>query len=72
MRTPMMVVAGLAFAATVSAPLAQARPTCQGGEEQSICQTNGSVSIKARPGIKAPPANQPVFPWMAGGFPGAE
>jgi hypothetical protein len=27
------------------------------------------VSIKARPGTTAPPANQPVFPWL--GMPGA-
>ncbi len=62
-------MAGLAVVAGVSAPSAGARPTCQQTDFKSICQTNGSVSIKARPGTTAPPANQPVFPWL--GAPGA-
>ena len=63
-----VLIAGLAVFAGVSAPAASARPTCQQTDFKSICQTNGSVSIKARPGTTAPPANQPVFPWL--GAPG--
>jgi hypothetical protein len=63
------VLAGLVVAAGVSAPTAGARPTCQNTDFKSVCQTNGSVSIKARPGTVAPPANLPVFPWL--GMPGA-
>ena len=67
---PALMVAGLAaVAALVSAPAAQARPSCQDAGVKTVCQTNGSVSIKARPGTTAPPANQPVFPWL--GMPGA-
>jgi hypothetical protein len=60
------LLAGLVVAAGVSAPVAGARPTCQQTDFKSICQTNGSVSIKARPGTVAPPANLPVFPWIGG------
>ena len=63
-----LLLAGLTVAAGVSAPIASARPTCQSTDFKSICQTNGSVSIKARPGTLAPPANIPVFPWL--GMPG--
>ncbi|MBU3751345.1 MAG: hypothetical protein FGM52_13040 [Mycobacterium sp.] len=63
------LVVGLAVAAGVSAPVAGARPTCQDTATKSICSTTGSVSIKARPGTTAPPANMPVFPWF--GMPGA-
>lgn len=67
---PALMVAGMAaVAALVSAPSAQARPSCQDAGVKTVCQTNGSVSIKARPGTTAPPANQPVFPWL--GMPGA-
>ena len=67
---PALMVAGMAaVAALVSAPGAQARPSCQDAGVKTVCQTNGSVSIKARPGTTAPPANQPVFPWL--GMPGA-
>ena len=62
-------VAALAATAVAAAPAAQARPTCQDAGVKTICQTNGSVSIKARPGTTAPPANIPVFPWL--GAPGA-
>jgi hypothetical protein len=68
-RAATAVLAGLVVAAGVSAPSAGARPTCQNTDFKSICQTNGSVSIKARPGTVAPPANIPVFPWL--GMPGA-
>lgn len=60
---------GLAVVAGVSAPAAGARPTCNDTDFKSVCQTNGSVAIKARPGTTAPPANIPVFPWL--GMPGA-
>lgn len=63
------MVAGLAVAAGVAAPAAIARPTCQSTDFKSICATNGSTSIKARPGTVAPPGNMPHIPWIgvAGG-----
>ena len=64
-----VLLAGLAVVAGVAAPAASARPTCQDTATTTICQTSGSVSIKARPGTTAPPANLPVFPWL--GMPGA-
>jgi hypothetical protein len=64
-----VVLVGLAAASVISAPMASARPTCQDTATKTICTTNGSTSIKARPGTTAPPANQPVFPWL--GMPGA-
>ncbi|MDH6198904.1 hypothetical protein M2272_005568 [Mycobacterium frederiksbergense] len=63
-----LLMATLAAVSTVSAPVAGARPTCQDTATKTICQTNGSVSIKARPGTTAPPANLPVIPWL--GMPG--
>ena len=62
-----LVLAGLTVAAGVSAPIASARPTCQSTDFKSICQTNGSVSIKARPGTVAPPANIPHMPFFGMG-----
>jgi hypothetical protein len=62
-----LLVAGAAVVAGVSAPSAMARPTCQSTDFKSVCQTNGSVSIKARPGTVAPPANIPHMPWGLGG-----
>ncbi|MBP2450450.1 hypothetical protein [Mycolicibacterium lutetiense] len=62
------VMAGLAAASVISAPVASARPTCQDTATKTICTTNGSTSIKARPGTVAPPANQPMMPWL--GMPG--
>lgn len=64
-----LLTVGLTAASLVWAPSAGARPTCQDTNTKTICQTNGSVSIKARPGMTAPPANLPVFPWL--GMPGA-
>ncbi len=64
-----LLLSGVAVATVMVAPAAQARPTCQQTDFKSICQTNGSVSIKARPGTVAPPANQPMIPWL--GAPGA-
>ena len=61
-----VVLAGLAVAAGVSAPVAVARPTCQSTDFKSICSTNGSTSIKARPGTVAPPANIPHMPFFGG------
>lgn len=62
------LMASLAAVSVVSAPVANARPTCQDTATKTICTTNGSTSIKARPGTTAPPANIPVFPWL--GMPG--
>ena len=59
-------MAGLTVVAGVAAPSAVARPTCQSTDFKSICQTNGSVSIKARPGTVAPPANIPHMPFLGG------
>lgn len=64
-----LLLSGVAVATVMVAPAAQARPTCQQTDFKSICQTNGSVSIKARPGTVAPPANMPMIPWL--GAPGA-
>lgn len=61
-----LVLAGLTVAAGVSAPVAFARPTCQSTDFKSICSTNGSTSIKARPGTVAPPANIPHMPFIGG------
>lgn len=62
-----MVSAGLVVAAIVWAPAAAARQTCQDTGNSTICQTNGSVSIAATPGTKAPPPNRPQYgigtPW---------
>jgi hypothetical protein len=52
-----LVVVGMAVGAAVSAPTAAAA-TCRDTGGSTICQTNGSVSIKARPTTTAPPANQ--------------
>ncbi len=65
-RKTALVVAGLAVAAGVAAPAATARPTCQSTDFKSICSTNGSTSIKARPGTVAPPGNMPHIPWIGG------
>ena len=62
------LMAGLIVLAGVSAPVASARPNCQEAGVKTICQTNGSVSIKARPGTVAPPANIPHMPFL--GAPG--
>lgn len=61
-----LLLAGLTVAAGVSAPIAVARPTCQSTDFKSICSTNGSTSIKARPGTVAPPANIPHMPFIGG------
>lgn len=65
---PGVAIAALVGASLITAPAASARPTCQSSPETTICQTNGSTSIKVRPGTTAPSANQPFIPWL--GFPG--
>jgi len=62
-----LMLAGLTVAAGVSAPMAIARPSCQQTDFKSVCQTRGSVSIKARPGTTAPPANIPHMPFIGMG-----
>jgi hypothetical protein len=61
-----MLLAGLAAAAVVAAPAADARRTCHETGGSTICQTNGSVSIKAVPQTTAPPAIMPMNPWIGG------
>ena len=61
-----LLLAGLTVVAGVSAPIASARATCQSTDFKSICSTNGSWSMKARPGTVAPPANMPHIPWIGG------
>jgi hypothetical protein len=63
-----MLVAGSTAMALLSAPTAAARTTCRDTGTATVCESIGSVSIKARPGTTAPPANLPVFPWL--GSPG--
>ena len=67
-----LFLAALSVVAFTSAPVASARPTCQDPGItgiKTVCQTNGSVALKAVPGTVAPPANMPVHPWQ--GVPGA-
>lgn len=59
-----ILVAGLTVAAGLSAPVANASPNCQTTGTTTTCRTNGSVSIKARPGTTAAPAGQPRLPWF--------
>lgn len=49
-----VVVAPLISAPLISTPTASAQPTCQEAGTITRCQTNGSVSIKAVPGTRAP------------------
>ena len=68
-----LLLAATATAALMAAPAAGARPTCRdggtdtpGGPSTTSCVTDGSVSIRATPGTKAPPANRPSItglPW---------
>ncbi len=62
-----LMVAGLTVAAGLAAPTAAARPTCQSTDFKTICATNGSTSIKARPGTVAPPGNMPHIMWFGAG-----
>jgi hypothetical protein len=58
-----LLMAALMAVTLISPPVADARPTCQSTHTMSICQTNGSTSIKARPGTVAPPGNLPHMPF---------
>ncbi|ANE81929.1 hypothetical protein A7U43_24065 [Mycobacterium adipatum] len=54
-KYPAVLFVGSAVAAAlISAPAANAVPTCQDAGSVTRCQTNGSVSIKAVPGTRAP------------------
>ncbi len=61
-----VVLSGLAVVEVMMPPLAGARPTCRSTPTTTICETNGSVSIKARPGTVAPPGNLPHVFWFPG------
>ena len=60
---PALLMAGVMAVTLIAPPVADARPTCQSTPTMSICQTNGSTSIKARPGTVAPPGNLPHMPF---------
>jgi len=62
-RKSALVMVSVAVTLGVFAPAADALPNCQDSGTTSTCQTNGSVSIKARPGTVAPPANQVAIRW---------
>lgn len=64
--TSALLISTFAVLAGLCAPAAVALPSCQEFGTTSTCQTNGSVSIKARPGTTAPPANQPGIRWGRG------
>lgn len=61
-----LLLVSVVVLAGVSAPAANALPSCQDAGTTSTCRTNGSVSIKARPGTVASPANQPGIRWGGG------
>jgi len=64
--TSALLIVGGVLAMVIAAPAAQARPTCQEFEDTTICETTGSVSIKARPGTTAAPAASPAMPFTPG------
>ncbi len=70
-KSAALLMAGLAAVtgvAVVTAPAADARPFCDEAGGTTRCQTNGSTSIKARPGTLAPPAgSRNQVPWHPGG-----
>lgn len=66
-RAAALLTVILATSAGFFAPAASALPSCQDSGTTSTCQTNGSVSIKARPGTVAPPANQVGIRWGGSG-----
>lgn len=70
-KSAALLMAGLGAAALVTvgaAPTAEARPFCDESGNTRVCQTNGSTSIKARPGTLAPPAgSRNQVPWHPGG-----
>ncbi|MGB0973323.1 MAG: hypothetical protein ACPGVG_20580 [Mycobacterium sp.] len=61
-------LAGVAAVTFVAAPTADARPFCDEAGGTTVCQTNGSTSIKATPGtVFAPPYYRNQIPWQTGG-----
>ena len=48
-----VLLVGLASVSGILAPVAGARPTCRDGGNSVVCETNGSVSIKATPGARS-------------------
>ncbi len=66
----MAALAGVAIVAFVAAPSANARAFCDEAGGTTICQTNGSVAIKANPGtIAFPPYARNQIPWQPGSRP---
>ena len=61
-----LLIAGGVLAMVIAAPAAPARPTCQEFEDTTICETTGSVSIKAKPGTTAEPPAAPAIPFTPG------
>ena len=61
----LLVVGGVPSGGAFS-PAAQARPTCQEFDDTTICETTGSVSIKAEPGTRAAPPASPAIPFTPG------
>jgi len=51
-RMAATVALGLIVAAGAATPTAQARASCEDQGARSVCQTNGSVSIKAKPEMR--------------------
>jgi len=64
--TAAVIMTSAAVAALGLAPAAHARRVCEDVGNQTTCQTNGSISIKSRPGTIAAPANQPHITWNIG------
>lgn len=56
----MLLTASVVVGALISAPVASAQPTCQDAGTVTRCQTNGSVSIKAVPGTRAPNVTETI------------
>lgn len=64
-RKAAVLMAGLAVAAWLSAPVASARETCREPSFKGVCQTQGIVSFKAGQSTTPPPDNnQWVYPWL--------
>lgn len=62
-----LLMAGLAVVAVVVAPTVDARPNCDQTNSTTVCQTNGSVSIKANPGtVSSPTGARGQIPWQTG------
>lgn len=61
-----VLLVGVVAAALISAPVAQARQTCQDAGSHIRCETNGSVSIKAVPNTRAPQNSRPGIGWQSG------